>query len=467
MPGYSEGFVDKLRKRCYCSICGLPMKNPVMITTCGHRFCESCLQEFLSTGVFRCPEDDKAIDYAQIYPDEELTSEVMNSLTRCRYVKEGCRWVDKLQNLQAHLDQCRFEAISCPNKCSAFLSRLDLDDHLDYTCPKRFVQCEHCNQQFPGELFEKQHSGNCPYEVTWCENKCGAKLERRFIVNHSKNECHKRTVPCKYCNRDFVAETLQTHQYQCPRFPVACPNRCDPTKIPREDLDVHVLAVCPSATISCTFKDAGCTHKCPRFSLDKHTEDSMKQHLQLMCGLVKNQQTEITQLCNALYTLTHITDGTFIWKITNYKQKFLESVYKSTEIVSEPFYTNRYGYKMAASVFLNGNGAGEGKYLSVYIKLLPGEFDNILDWPFSLPISFSVLDQNGNSEKRAHIKESFTPDPTWKHFQKPKTNADHKETLGFGYPKFISHEILKTRNYIRDDCIVVKVSVDNDKFLHP
>jgi TNF receptor-associated factor 4 len=155
----------------------------------------------------------------------------------------------------------------------------------------------------------------------------------------------------------------------------------------------------------------------------------MKQHLQLMCGLVKNQQTQITQLCNALYTLTHVTDGIFIWKITNYKQKFLESVYKSAEIISEPFYTNRYGYKMAASVFLNGNGAGEGKYLSVYIKLLPGEFDNILDWPFSLPISFSVWDQNGHVDKRAHIKESFTPDPTWKHFQKPKKDIDHKDTL--------------------------------------
>ena len=122
---------------------------------------------------------------------------------------------------------------------------------------------------------------------------------------------------------------------------------------------------------------------------------------------------------------------------------------------------------MAASVFLNGNGAGEGKYLSVYIKLLPGEFDNILDWPFSLPISFSVWDQNGHVDKRAHIKESFTPDPTWKHFQKPKKDIDHKDTLGFGYPKFISHEILKTRNYIRDDCLIIKVRVDNDKFFHP
>lgn len=58
-------------------------------------------------------------------------------------------------------------------------------------------------------VFLQQHSGNCPFEVTWCENKCGAKLERRFIGNHTKNECHKRTVECKYCNRDFVAETLQ------------------------------------------------------------------------------------------------------------------------------------------------------------------------------------------------------------------------------------------------------------------
>ena len=54
---------------------------------------------------------------------------------------------------------------------------------------------------------------------------------------------------------------LQTHQYQCPRFPVACPNRCDPTKIPREEVEVHVQALCPSATVSCSFKEAGCKHK--------------------------------------------------------------------------------------------------------------------------------------------------------------------------------------------------------------
>ena len=41
-----------------------------------------------------------AIVYLQIYPDSEVQAEVMNSHVRCKYYKEGCRWVDKLQNLQ-------------------------------------------------------------------------------------------------------------------------------------------------------------------------------------------------------------------------------------------------------------------------------------------------------------------------------------------------------------------------------
>lgn len=55
----------------------------------------------------------------------------------------------------------------------------------------------------------QQHSGQCISEVMWCENKCGAWLERRFLANHMRNECHKRTVLCQFCSREFVQETLQ------------------------------------------------------------------------------------------------------------------------------------------------------------------------------------------------------------------------------------------------------------------
>ena len=71
---------------------------------------------------------------------------------------------------------------------------------------------------------------------------------------------HVNGLPCwslYLCN--FLS--LQTHQYQCPRFPVSCPNRCDPTKIPREEVEVHVQELCPSATMNCPFKEAGCKFK--------------------------------------------------------------------------------------------------------------------------------------------------------------------------------------------------------------
>ena len=190
-----------------------------------------------------------------------------------------------------------------------------------------------------------------------------------------------------------------------------------------------------------------------------------KTHLHLAWDLVLRQQQRISHLASAIHATAHTTDGTFIWRITSYKAKYIEALYKNCkELTSQPFCTSQFGYKAALSVFLNGNGPGEGKYLSVYIKLLPGEYDNILEWPFRLPVSFTVYDQHNEADLRANLAESFLPDPSWKHFQKP---VKDEESLGFGYPKFVSHDILKTRNYIRDDSIIVRATVDTKRFILP
>lgn len=36
----------------------------------------------------------------QIYPDPEVMVEVMTSNVRCVHFQDGCRWIDKLQNMQ-------------------------------------------------------------------------------------------------------------------------------------------------------------------------------------------------------------------------------------------------------------------------------------------------------------------------------------------------------------------------------
>jgi TNF receptor-associated factor 4 len=54
---------------------------------------------------------------------------------------------------------------------------------------------------------------------------------------------------------------------------------------------------------------------------------------------------------------------------------------------------------LQASIFLNGNGAGESSHISAYIKILPGEYDALLRWPFSHSVSFTLFDQSNAPEK--------------------------------------------------------------------
>lgn len=55
----------------------------------------------------------------------------------------------------------------------------------------------------------QNHQGVCPQESVYCENKCGARMMRRLLSQHSMAECPKRTQPCKYCGKEFVYDTIQ------------------------------------------------------------------------------------------------------------------------------------------------------------------------------------------------------------------------------------------------------------------
>uniref|UniRef100_A0A8D2LS50 TNF receptor associated factor 4 n=1 Tax=Varanus komodoensis TaxID=61221 RepID=A0A8D2LS50_VARKO len=154
MPGFACKFLEKPKRRLLCPLCAKAMREPVRVSTCGHRFCDTCLQEFLSEGVFKCPEDQLPLDYAKIYPDPELEAQVLSLTIRCIHSEEGCRWIGTIRHLQAHLGSCSFNVVSCPNRCGSKLSRRDLPPHLQHDCPQRHLKCEFCGADFTGEAFE-------------------------------------------------------------------------------------------------------------------------------------------------------------------------------------------------------------------------------------------------------------------------------------------------------------------------
>jgi TNF receptor-associated factor 4 len=231
-------------------------------------------------------------------------------------------------------------------------------------------------------------------------------------------------------------------------------------------VDRHILKNCPAAIVDCPFKHAGCSIRGPRRGVEQHVDTDSKAHLKIMCSLVGKQKNEIEDLRSQMEAMTRSTDGTLLWRIPNFST-FLQDARLSpntnAEICSVPFYTNKYGYKLIASVFPNGDGVGaEGKFLSLYVKILPGDYDNLLEWPFTYPIKFTLIDQAIDGEKRQNIEERFDPDPNWKTFQKPLKENTANDCLGYGYPKYVSHEVLlKKRSYLTEDCIFVKIEVDN------
>lgn len=55
----------------------------------------------------------------------------------------------------------------------------------------------------------QSHQGVCPEESVYCENKCGARMVRRLLAQHSVSECPKRKLPCRYCRKEFLYDTIQ------------------------------------------------------------------------------------------------------------------------------------------------------------------------------------------------------------------------------------------------------------------
>ena len=131
------------------------------------------------------------------------------------------------------------------------------------------------------------------------------------------------------------------------------------------------------------------------------------------------------------------------------------------KVKSTAFYTSPYGYRLQATLFPNGTGSGEGTHLSVYIRVIAGDYDALLDWPYRLPITVILYDQDCQS--RQHVVESLIPSPACKQFQRPARDSAGTDLgcgVGFGYPRFLPLNQLRSGSYVRDDTLFVKFRVE-------
>ncbi|GCB79882.1 hypothetical protein scyTo_0016056, partial [Scyliorhinus torazame] len=234
--GYGERFVLKLENKYKCEHCRLALCNPKQ-TACGHRFCESCVRKILGSPKPVCPVDDEPLFGNMVFKDMCCKKEVLALQIYCRNELNGCKKQLPLGKLEGHLLECPYQEVRCARRgCTEMVQRKDLADHLN-------------------------------------------------------SSCKYREQTCKYCRNEITIAELKKHEdFDCPSFPVPCPNKCN-AYILRGELKSHQLQ-CLNVVTFCPFSKYGCTFQGTNQELKVHEAETTAQHLN--CVLMKNGDLEET-----------------------------------------------------------------------------------------------------------------------------------------------------------------------------
>ena len=94
----------------------------------------------------------------------------------------------------------------------------------------------------------------------------------------------------------------------------------------------------------------------------------------------------------------------------------------------------------------------KGRLLSFYIKVLPGEYDSILSWPFTEKVRVTLIDQRVRKDMRENI--SLVIDFSDHSYFRPLVEKD----VGNGFPDFDGQDVLRSRSYMKANTMLMMAS---------
>ncbi|XP_068674002.1 uncharacterized protein [Montipora foliosa] len=152
-----------------------------------------------------------------------------------------------------------------------------------------------------------------------------------------------------------------------------------------------------------------------------------------------------------------VCNGTYIWRIENYRQCRQDAMNGViTAIYSPAIHTSLYGYKLCMRINLNGVDSGVGRFVALSVHMMQGDYDNILEWPFTGRIALSILDQRDGVEFRQHISETLVAKPNLLAFQRPTAPCNYN---GYGYVEFAPIEQIRESQYVKNNTMLVRIQV--------
>ncbi|KAH9489435.1 TNF receptor-associated factor 3 [Bulinus truncatus] len=498
LPSDDPELVNKDPKY-YCPVHKGLLRDAVQ-TECGHRLCLNCVALYLgSEPSKRCPaneEDCTDITKQNILPDPGFRREIKQILVHCPNL--GCDVKTKFGMLANHQSECPHRLVRCnfsSRGCTADIQFQHAVAHAE-NCPFRPVSCELCNQEFNADKQKEHEDVICPAASVQCPYICGTEnLKRGQLEDHISN-CPKRPSKCKFnslgCSFMGDNEAIKKHESDInSHFDVVCEFALTSELQRMQEKEKHeTILDLLRRNIEQLTNTIKTNHRDLKLKMVQHVERLiiLEQKYQQFEQLYTNLNTEMQQLQESINSIktqiqqittierqvssqeirmaemdlrfqmleTASYDGKLVWKIRDFSHRKRDAVQgRTVSLYSQPFYTGRFGYKMCARVYLNGDGIGRGTHLSLYFVVMKGEYDALLSWPFQNRVSLILLDQS--LEKR-HLKDEFFPDPNSTSFRRPMSA---EMNVASGCPLFVAHTVLDNpaNHYVKDDTLFIKTEM--------
>ena len=349
----------------------------------------------------------------QYFPDRFVMREINSLEMICPYAKAGCNWEGKFGEYFNHESKCTRGLSTMMPDVRIFAINASPSQSLDLSGTLSF------------ELVPSCESLQCPLSPFGCSERF---MDRDQLNQHlQENQCDHLMMLINHVQlleenlRDHDSNMNEQRRYQDPL----------PERISNElQLCDEEIAALRSQVVR------------------------MEKQIRSMSADLEDRDFRLSLIENSNH------DGTIIWKIPQFSQRKADAENsRYTSILSLPFYSGRYGYKMCLRLYIMGDGIGKGTHLSLFFVVMRGEFDNILQWPFTHKVTFKLINQEGGRD----IVDTFQPDPVSSSFRKPSSDMN----VASGCPRFVSHAELERGGFVVDDTIFLKCVIDTSTIRHP
>ena len=414
----------------------------------------------------------------QYFADRFVKREISKLAVICPFSEAGCDWEGKFGEYESHISLCVYATISC-EYCTKSVCRDHLKSHkiscpcMPKQCPLAVIGCSSSsmsNESFQQHMQEShsEHLGRLVVHI--------ASIEKKLNLQECDSKCHLVRPTWKNVVEADGPTTISSvrHDSGLGRSMNSMHGKTNHSVMAglqsMESSRSDSVGVYTSVQ---TQLESMVTEQMRSFQDEvrnsfvaelRAKEEEINQLKVSITKLEKQLRSKSAELEDRDFRLSLIEnsnhDGSMIWKIPQFSQRKADAENgKYTSIFSLPFYSGRYGYKMCLRLYIMGDGIGKGTHLSLFFVVMRGEFDNILQWPFTHKVTFKLINQAGGRD----IVDSFQPDPLSSSFRKPKSDMN----IASGCPRFVSHTELERGGFIVDDTVFIKCNVDTTTMRHP